>query len=77
MTQIKNPTATRNTGPNHNGKFIWASRKLSHIVTEINKFSDRKMRTVVLRGSDLLSDVSIAIFYFPGLEFVGGEFLFA
>jgi hypothetical protein len=47
------------------------------MATEISKFRDRKMRTEVLRGSDLFSDISIAIFYFPGLEFVGGEALFA
>jgi hypothetical protein len=63
MMQIKIPTVTRKTGPNHEGKFLRALRKLSHMATEISKFSDRKIRAEVLRGSNLFSCMSLSILF--------------
>jgi len=53
MMQINRPIATRNTGPNHEGKFSRALKKFSPVIAEISKFSARSKRTVLLRGSDL------------------------
>lgn len=61
MMQINSPIATRNVGPNHEGKFSRALKKFSPVIVEIRRFNDRNKRTEPLRVSDLFSDVSFAI----------------
>ena len=63
MMQINRPIATRNTGPNHEGKLPRALKKFSPVIAEISKFSVRSKRTVVLRGSDLFSEITVAILF--------------
>jgi hypothetical protein len=63
MTHINNPIATRNTGPNHEGKFSRAFKKFSPVIVEIRRFNARNKRTEPLSGSDFLADVIFAIWY--------------
>jgi hypothetical protein len=63
MIQITSPTTKRNKGPNHDGKFFRVLKKLSHRTMQISKFSDRKIRAEVLRGSNLFSDMSFVILF--------------
>jgi len=63
MIQINSPIAIRNAGPNHEGNFPLALKKFSPVIVEIRRFSARNKRTEPLRGSDLFSDMTFAIWY--------------
>jgi len=67
MIQMNSPIAKRNAGPNHEGKFSWAFKKLRAVIAEIKQLSANSNRTRVLKGSDLLSNATFAICIMVGI----------